>query len=452
MEKILFFDLLKEIGIGYALLDHENRINFFDKIFEKFIASQKSIKDKSIFDLVDETIGLEDKFSSLIKTSNSSFSLDNINRQKDSNQISYYCIKIFSTGLDDNPILFTVQNVTEANELIRINEQQKKEIQLLASILSSNSDFLTRSILGNSKAIAAVREKVKKISAMPTTTVLLQGESGTGKSLVARVMHYSSSKNSPFVEINCAAIPENLLESELFGYEKGAFTHAVSEKAGLLEEANGGTLFLDEISELPLALQTKLLTFLETRRFRRLGSTIEKEVKIRLVTATNRNLQPLVKKGDFREDLFYRLNVVDITLPALREMNRDVLIITDHFIKVFNNEFNKAVKGITKEAEEKILSHSWPGNVRELGNCIERSIIFCDNEILSAEDILIQQFSFDELENELQIPAKGISLESLEKKYIQAALKMSDGNKSKAAQLLGLSRDTLRYRIEKHNL
>ena len=453
IEKILFENLTKEYKLGYAFLSKSFLVTECNKFFTDFVFPIKLPVGKSIFDLVEETIGLEDDFTAVLQSSKKSINLDKINRENSEEDISFYNLKIIATGDSKNPLIFLVQDVTDNTDLYRINLQQRREILLLESILNTRNDFLTGSILGDSEPIAKVREMVKKISLIPTTTVLLQGESGTGKNLIARVIHYNNrTDKKQFVEINCAAIPENLLESELFGYEKGAFTNAISDKAGLLEEANGGTLFLDEISELPLKLQSKLLSFLETKRFRRLGSTAEKEVKVRFITATNKVLHELVKNGEFREDLFYRLNVVEIKLPSLKEMERDVLIIANHFLKVFNSEFKKSIKKFSKKAEEKILSHSWPGNVRELGNCIERSMIFCEGQILEEDDILFQEICLDENHVQMDIQSSGVSLEQVEKQLIQSALKIVNGNKSKAAQLLGVSRDTLRYRIEKHDL
>lgn len=452
IENTLFTNLIKEYKLGYAILSKELIVNNCNDRFKDFVFPDKSPIGKSVYNLIEETIGLENNITSLLKSSNQIISLNNINRETKQKEVNYYDLKIIDSGDINNPVLIIVQDVTETTKLIRLNLQQKREIQLLESMLTAKKDFLVGSILGDSKSIVQVRAMINKISVLPNTTVLLQGDSGTGKSLVARVIHYNNrSGKKPFVEINCAAIPETLLESELFGYEKGAFTNAISDKAGLLEEANGGTLFLDEISELPLKLQSKLLTFLETKRFRRLGSTIEKEVKVRFITATNKHLPELVKKGDFREDLFYRLNVVELKLPSLKEMNKDVIIIANHFIKVFNHEFKKSVKGLTKLAEEKTMSHSWPGNVRELGNCIERSMVFCEEDLLDAQDLLIQDMTNNSIE-EIHFPHSGVQLDELEKQYIQSALKIANGNKSKAAQLLGLSRDTLRYRIDKHKI
>jgi transcriptional regulator with PAS, ATPase and Fis domain len=261
--------------------------------------------------------------------------------------------------------------------------------------------------------------------------------------------------DAPFVEINCAALPEHLIESELFGYEKGAFTHAVTSKPGLLEEARGGTLFLDEIGEMPLNMQAKLLNALETKQFRRLGSTKSIETDLRVIAATNRHLHNDVDRKRFREDLFYRLNVVSITMPPLRELGSDILLISEYLLKLFNVEFKKDVKGFTEDARQLLLNYSWPGNVRELSNCLERAMIFTEHESLDATDLVIFSPQAQRGKHPLQqwvVPPGGIILEEVERQLILSALQQSDHNKSKAARLLGLTRDTLRYRLDKYQI
>ena len=312
---------------------------------------------------------------------------------------------------------------------------------------------MSESVLGNSPAIQKVRVTIEKLSEVPKATVLLQGETGTGKNLVARVIHYSSMPlDAPFVDINCAALPENLVESELFGYEKGAFTHATVSRPGLLEVAQGGTILLDEIGELPLNLQAKLLSVLETKQFRRLGSNKPTEVKVRAMAATNRDLHKEVVEGRFREDLYHRLNVVSLTLPPLRDLADDIILIAAHFLKVFILEFKKKVKGFTPAAEKALLGYTWPGNVRELSNCLERAMIFIEKDWIDEVDLVIGAPEQSSYGQEWAVPASGIELEEVERQFIISALRRTGGNKSKAARLLGLSRDTLRYRLEKYQL
>ena len=238
-------------------------------------------------------------------------------------------------------------------------------------------------IIGDSPAIMAIRKTIRQLNQVPRATILLLGESGTGKNLAARILHHGAMPpDAPFVEINCAALPENLIESELFGYEKGAFTHAVASRDGLFKEAENGTIFLNEIGELSLPLQAKLLSVLEDKFYRRLGSNKLVHVETRIMAATNRELSREVAQKRFRGDLYYRLNVVSINMPSLRHMNTDVLTIAEHLVSVFNGELEKHVQGLTPAAKKLLLDYSWPGNVRELSNCIERAMIFCEKNRL----------------------------------------------------------------------
>ena len=317
--------------------------------------------------------------------------------------------------------------------------------------------MLAGEILGNSQPMQNLRQLIEKIAKISSATVLLHGESGTGKNLVARSIHLAAQKeNAPFIEINCAAIPENLLESELFGYEKGAFTNATTSKPGLLEEADGGTLFLDEIGEMPIKLQAKLLSFLESKKFRRLGATREISVNVRLITATNRDMNEMVKERTFREDLFYRLNVVTIPLPPLRSLDEDMIKIAQNFINAFNVEFGKNVQHLSPAAIAKLRSYRWPGNVRELRNVIERAMIFADKDSLDSSDLHIGNVLANKTDasflDEFCLPHDGFPLEEIERKILQDALNYANGNQSKAATLVHLSRDTFRYRLEKYSL
>jgi transcriptional regulator with PAS, ATPase and Fis domain len=258
---------------------------------------------------------------------------------------------------------------------------------------------------------------------------------------------------SPFVEINCTSIPPTLLESEIFGYEKGAFTNAIASKKGLLEEADGGTLFLDEIGELPLSVQVKFLSFLETKRFRRLGSTQERSVDIRVIAASNKDLKQAVENHEFREDLFYRIHVVTLKLPALRELGHDIIIIADHFITIFAYDFKKKARGLTEKAKAKLLSHPWRGNVRELRNVIERAVIFTEGNRIDQEDIILgEEKQTRQTTDQIHIPENGLSLFDVEKNLLLEALSRASGNQSRAARLLGLSLDTFRYRMKKYKI
>ena len=444
--------LLNKKKIGYVLLDDNNNIIFYNSFFLDYINSDISIDDQSIFTVIPETVGLENIINELILNKRDIFNLDLINRTYKNGQIYYLNLSLLSTEDQTHPVLCLVEDRTDFAELKQKTIQQKNEINLLESLIYSNKKEATHFLIGNSEQITKINHLISKVSKIPSSNILLTGESGTGKNLVARIIHnYSYNNKAPFIEINCAAIPDNLLESELFGYEKGAFTTAGSSKKGLIEEAANGTLFLDEIAELSIKLQSKLLSFLETRRFRRLGSNIEIKVELRLIAATNKDLRELIEQGLFREDLFYRLNVVSLQLPPLRYLNRDIILLSNYFIKKFNQSFNKSIKGLNSDAEKKIMLYHWPGNVRELRNTLERAMLFTESSYISADDILLHTET-KKNKNNFRIPAGGLSITLLEKELIEEALKISNGNISKAAKLLGLSRDTLRYRIIKHQI
>jgi DNA-binding NtrC family response regulator len=311
-------------------------------------------------------------------------------------------------------------------------------------------------IIASSKMMKEILEMTEKIALSETTIVLLQGESGTGKDLLAQAIHHMSRrKSAPFLAINCSAIPENLLESELFGYEKGAFTDAKQQKKGLIELTDEGTLFLDEISTLSLGLQAKLLRFLETQTFKRVGGLKDIEVDIRVIAATNQDLEIASDEEKFRRDLFYRLNVCPINIPPLRERKDDILPMAEHFIRKDNVKFRKEIKGLNKEAKALFLSYDWPGNVRELRNAIERAMIFEETPLITPNHLPIQLEGKSKAAStkiETRIRTDTVPLEEMEKALLIKALKKSNGNKTKAAELLKISRDTLRYRLKKFNI
>jgi Nif-specific regulatory protein len=284
-------------------------------------------------------------------------------------------------------------------------------------------------------------------------TVLLRGESGTGKELIAKAIHYESPRaKGPFIAVNCAAIPENLLEAELFGYERGAFTGAVTAKPGKFELANGGTLFLDEIGEMSPALQAKLLRVIQEHTFERLGGTKSINVDVRIIAATNKNLEDMVKKGLFREDLYWRLNVVSIFLPPLRERKEDIPILIEHFLKRFNKEYGRRIS-ISSQAMEKLIRYSWPGNVRELENTIERLVILAEKEEITVEDLPIhirsEMLKTFNLNNTYSLKKE---IEELEKRRIEEALKKCDNNQARAARLLGITQRQIGYKIKKYKI
>jgi len=321
-------------------------------------------------------------------------------------------------------------------------------------------------IVGESPVLRAILDLVDRVAEAPVT-VLITGESGTGKDLVAREIHERGSRSSgPFVAVGCAAMPANLLEAELFGYEKGAFTDAKIRKKGLLELGDRGTVFLDEIGLMPPDLQAKLLSVLESLTFRRVGGIADIRVDIRFVAATNEDLEAAVSTGRFRQDLYYRLNVVQLHIPPLRERGHDVLLIAQHFLKTYVERYGRSVDSLSPEAEGWLARHPFPGNVRELRNVIERAVLLCPGPQILPEDLALGTVSKPREdasggaalevtglgEIRVDIPPWGIALEDIERKVIERALVQSGGNITLAARLLHVSRDTLRYRIKKHRL
>ena len=300
--------------------------------------------------------------------------------------------------------------------------------------------------VGTSRQLKDILALIRKVA--PTDSpVFIQGESGTGKELVANtVWHYSKRKDTPFIALNCASLSESLIESEIFGHEKGAFTSAYQLKHGLVEVADTGTLFLDEIGEMPIGLQAKLLRFLDSGEFRRVGGNKALTVDVRLIAATNKDLVAMIKKGTFREDLYYRLNVINITLPPLRERKEDIAALARHFLQQYAKKLDKSITDLTSDALELLAGYHWPGNVRELENVVERAVILCESDLLGAED--------------LSVPAPAMiaelgtnpSLEEMEKNYILRVLRETNGNQSKASQLLGIDRKTLYLKLKKYGI
>lgn len=347
--------------------------------------------------------------------------------------------------IDDAKLQNTVKNAMETaslrNKIAFYKEREKKQFDLSM-------------IVAESRPMKQVLDMVKKIAQSEASIVLLTGESGTGKDLLAQAIHQlSRRKNAAYLAINCSAIPDNLLESELFGYEKGAFTDAKQQKKGLVEMAHEGSLFLDEISTLNIHLQAKLLRFLETQTFRRVGGLKDIDVDLRVIAATNQNLIQAVEEGRFRQDLFYRLNVCPIFIPPLRERKEDIIPLAKHFIHSHNVKFRKNIKGLDKESNKLFLAYDWPGNVRELRNAIERAMIFEEEERITPRYLPIQTNSVSPQALSAASPRQsGLSLPDMEKKMLIAALEKTQGNQAKAARLLNISRDTLRYRLKKFRI
>ncbi|MBE0597700.1 MAG: sigma-54-dependent Fis family transcriptional regulator [Desulfuromonadales bacterium] len=315
-------------------------------------------------------------------------------------------------------------------------------------------------MVGSSPQLLQVYRQIREVAKHETATVLITGESGTGKELVARAIHnLSPRRERPFIEINCGSLPFNLLETELFGHERGAFTDAKNRKIGLLEESNGGSIFLDEIGEMDLTLQVKLLRVLEDRRIRRLGGTRNIDIDVRVIAATNRNLREAIEERQFREDLFYRLNVFPIHVPPLRERREDIPHLLQYFLRRFSREFNKRIREISREALELLMRYRWPGNVRELRNVVERICIMYNSETLRPEHLPGEMFGTAprrEAPFSFDLPPEGVVLEALveqiERDLITKAIAVTGGNVAKTARLLSIPRGTLRYKLEKYDI
>jgi DNA-binding NtrC family response regulator len=336
-------------------------------------------------------------------------------------------------------IVLTVRKALE-------NRLLKKEVIRLRKEVESRYDF--HQLIGKSPSMQKIYDLIERISDS-SSNVLITGESGTGKELVAKAIHYNGvRKEGPFVAINCAAIPETLLESELFGYKKGAFTDAKSDKKGLIFEANEGTLFLDEITEMPLTLQAKSLRVIEEREVRPLGDTNSYPIDARIISTSNRDIASLIQQGHFRKDLYYRLKVIDIEMPPLRERKEDIPILVQHFIHKFSMELKKAVSSVSEDALKILLNYSWPGNVRELENIIQRAITLSQHEVILPDDLpasIIQKNDEKLFEKAME---EKFTLDQLEKEYVKRVLIETGGNKSKAAERLGLDRKTLYRKLE----
>ena len=351
--------------------------------------------------------------------------------------------------LNFDELAVTVSNALEAVKL-------RQEVRHFRERDKKRFDF--RNIVGRSKAVMDAVEMVKKVASSPASTILLQGESGTGKDLFAKAIHYHSVRaDRPFLAINCAALPENLVESELFGYEKGAFTDARQQKKGMMELADGGTLLLDEIGEMQLGLQAKLLRVLEEQTYKRVGGIQDITVDVRVIASSNRDLKTMVEEDKFRQDLFYRLNVITITLPSLRERGDDATLLADYYIQHYNRKFRKKIEGLTPDAVQLLMDYHWPGNIRELKNLIERAMILEEPPLIDVSALPIEPVkhvpsSSDFGLPEISIPEDGTSLEKVEEELVRQALVRARGNQTRAAKLLDISRDALRYKMKKFQL
>jgi DNA-binding NtrC family response regulator len=339
-----------------------------------------------------------------------------------------------------------MQVVNKALEVRALRDENRK----LKEELGRRYEF--DNIVGRSEPMQEIFAAIERVA--PTrATVLLAGESGVGKDLIARAIHFHSPRRDrPLVKINCTAIPENLMESELFGYDKGAFTGANVSKPGKFEQADTGTVFLDEIGDVPATIQVKLLRVLQEREFERLGSNVTRHIDVRVIAATNQDLRAALEQGTFREDLYYRLNVVPLNIPPLRDRKQDIPFLANHFVQKLAADTGGRVECITEAGVEKLMSYHWPGNVRELENVIERSLVMCSNPRLDAADIRLENAPRPRAHADNQFLPEGMTLDEYEQDLIREALRRADGNKSQAARLLGLTRNALRYRLTQMGL
>ena len=378
-------------------------------------------------------------------------------------------LKLGAYDFVGKPVDFDELNVAIKNALE--TTKLRTEVQSLRGEVRRRSGY--NQVVSPSAKMTELMNFVRKVAASEASTILIQGESGTGKDLIAKAIHYESSRQEkPFVAINCSAIPETLMEAELFGHEKGAFTDAKQMKKGLFEMADGGSLFLDEIGELSPILQAKLLRVLEDQLIRRVGGVRDIQVDVRVIAASNRDLEKAVREGQFRQDLYYRLAIIAIFIPPLRERKEDILPLVDYFIEHYNRNFKKSVRGITDETRRRLLAHDWPGNVRELKNSIERAMILEDEPLLRPAYL---PFAISEARGltaferssppdggqtlpngrtlpRLYIPEGGTSLEDVERSMVELAMQNANGNQTHAARLLDISRDALRYKLKKFGL
>ena len=429
--------IIDSVDEGIMYINKDLKVEVFNKYCENiFYCDKKYIEGKDLRTLI--------KDDSIIDLIQSEKDKENIKVKVDTSKgEKQYLTTITPVKDDENKNIGVVSSIRDIEKVIEI-----------ANVVSSSDEGAFKEIIGNSNAIKTVKEVIKSV-AKNNSTVMLRGESGTGKNLFAKAIHNLSTRHSgKLVAINCAAIPDNLIESELFGYEKGSFTGAISTKDGLFKEAHGGTLFLDEIGELPLLVQAKLLRALQEGVIRRIGSNNEEKVDVRIVCATNRNLEEMIKNKEFREDLYYRLNVIPIFIPSLRERVEDIPILIGFFINKLNKKLNKKILGAELEFIKELLDYKWPGNIRELENVVERAMNLCNTKVLKKEHVMINSYNtiikYNEKENDKELKLKDI-IETVEKEAIIKSLKK---NKSfrQTAKALGVSHTTIINKVNKYNI
>jgi two-component system response regulator AtoC len=352
-----------------------------------------------------------------------------------------------SKPFDMDELTITVKRALEASSLRNEVKEHLRE---------QKARFGIHNLVGESRPVKEIAALIRKVSQSQASTVLIRGESGTGKDVIARAIHFESSRaDKPFMNITCTALQDTLLESELFGHEKGSFTDAKAQKKGLLELANNGTVFLDEIGDMSPTLQAKVLRALEERAFRRVGGSQDIKIDVRIIAATNRPLEKLIEEKKFREDLYYRLNIITVDVPPLRDRREDIPLLVDHFLKRFSTEFKKGSTDVSSDALRKLESYDWPGNVRELKNVIERAVLLGSGPVLDADDVIMGRSvaaAPDKDKKLFSLPAKGLKFDDLEKDIVLQALERTAWNQTRAGELLGMTRDQIHYRMEKFGL
>lgn len=448
-EKLIRWSLRENLGkSGYEVVEAEkgnDAIKAFSESLPDIVLLDVNLPDMSGIDVLRAIKGIDKDVPVIIITA-----FGNI-------QTAVDAMKFGAHDFIEKP--FEIEKLNIVMDKALENAFLRREVSRYKAM---SGDYGFDHIVGTSPKMQELKKVIKKIAQSNTTTVLFEGETGTGKDFIARVIHNQSGRaHKSFVDVNCAALPENLIESELFGYERGAFTGASASKKGLFELSSGGTIYLDEIGDMNYDLQAKLLKVIDSKTFRRLGGTTEIMTDVRIIAATNRDLKAKIKAGTFREDLYWRLKVIPLTMPPLRERGEDILVMSQKFIERFALEFKKQVKGLSPESKKLFMSYRWPGNVRELKNVIERAMILeneeyitpdhLPSEIVQAGDVKVSQPQPAE-ELGISIPEGGVDIENIEKELLKKALMMAKGNQSKAARLLNLGRDAFRYRIQKFGL
>ena len=428
----LSFVLKKE---GYAVEEAENGKAAYDKLLEEsfdLVITDIEMPQMKGTQLIEEIEKLNIQTSIIVITAFGS--LDTAIKAL-RNGAADYILK----PIEFDELLIKVKRIFEVKNLLLENRILKKEIQ-------RNYDF--DDIVGRSPSIRKVYEMIQTV-AETDSSVMITGKSGTGKELVARSLHFKSKRqNKPFIAVNCGAIAENLIESELFGHKKGAFTGAISDKEGLIKAADGGTLFLDEISELPLPLQVKFLRALQEREITPVGSTMTFPVNVRIIASTNRDLKEEIKEGKFREDLYYRLNVIEIPLPSLKEREEDIPLLADHFLNKYRTEMNKNIKGIDNEVIRALISYDWKGEVRELENVMERAVIFCKNDFIKLNDLPETFSNASSTVDFTKLGSLEVAIRRFEKEYILKALESNSNDKEKTSELLQVGLSTLYRKLK----